>query len=512
MLKQKQNLTSLISSFLALTTAMLLIAWPLGSSAVILADDFVFPMKDYVVCSEFGDDRGGIYHLGEDIPGPAGTPVYNIGKGYVKHIGEHTRFGTVILVEHTLKNHAQDKVVSLYGHLRMNDIEVTENQFVSKGQLIGHLGTTGENGGWGEHLHFGIHKGAYVNVDREWIYWGLNPDRTEMNNWYIPSNFINSFTVTSADPDDLGKIITGAGVGGRSHVRIFTKNGAVMKNTDFFAFSEQYAGGADIAIGDTDGDYQLEIVVGAGPGDKPYVKIFDKNTKEVEHTFLAYGEEFTGGVRVATGDIDGDGQAEIITGAGPGGGAHARVFKDDGTVILSKLFPFGENQTSGVDVAAGDVDGDDLDEIIVSAGPEGKPKVRIYEGNGRIKNTEISAYASSFRGGVRVTAGDIDQDGVDEIITGAGPGGGPHVRVFEANGTFRSIDLFPFHCSFRGGVDVAAFDYDEDGKDEIVTAQASRGQAQVKVYRYNNYHTILAEFIAYHPDFQGGANVAGARE
>jgi len=511
MLKQKQNLKGSISGFLALITAMFLIAWPLGSSAVILADDFVFPMKNYVVVSEFGDDRGGIYHLGEDANGPAGTAIYSIGNGYVKHIGEHTRFGTVILIEHTLENRAQDKVVSLYGHLRISDVEVTENQFVSKGQLIGHLGNTEENGGWGEHIHFGIHKGSYVDVNKEWIYWGLNPDREEMNNWYIPTSFINSFAVTSADPDDLGKIITGAGVGGRSHVRIFTKDGVVMKDTDFFAFSEQYTGGADVAIGDTDGDHQLEIVTGAGPGNKPYIKVFDKNTKEVEHTFLAYNEGFTGGVRVATGDIDGDGQMEIIAGAGPGGGAHVRVFETDGTVILSKLFPFGEEQKSGVDVAAGDIDGDGLDEIIIGAGPGGEPKVRIYEGNGQLNNTEILAYATHFRGGVRVTAGDIDQDGQDEIITGAGPGGGPHVRVFEADGTPRFIDIFPFHRNFRGGVDVAAFDYNEDGKDEIITAQASKGQAQVKVYKYNNQHTILAEFIAYHSSFQGGTNVAGAR-
>jgi len=511
MLIQKYKTKNSLSGFLALIMAMFLVAWPLGSSAVILADDFVFPMKNYSLSSEFGDDRGGIYHLGEDIPGSAGTPVYNIGSGYVKHIGEHTRFGTVILVEHTLENRSHDKVVSLYGHLRPNDIQVQENQFVNKGQLLGRLGNTGENGGWGEHLHFAIHKGAYVDVNDEWIYWGLSPDRAELNNWYIPSSFINSFTVTSTDPDDLGKIITGAGVGGRSHVRVFTKDGQAMEDTDFFAFSEQYQGGADVAIGDTDGDQQTEIVVGAGPGNKPYVKVFDKNTKEVEHTFLAYDQSFTGGIRIAVGDINGDGQDEIITGAGPGGGAHARAFKADGTVLISKLFPFGEGQKTGVDVATGDTNGDGTAEIIVSAGPGGEPKVKIYQGNGESTGAEILAYATGFRGGVRVTAGDIDRDGVDEIITGAGPGGGPHVRAFEANGTPRSIDIFPFHRDFRGGVDVASFDYDGDGKDEIVAAQAAQGQARVKVYRYNYARTILAESTTYHENFRGGANVAGAR-
>ncbi|NQV13249.1 MAG: VCBS repeat domain-containing M23 family metallopeptidase [Parcubacteria group bacterium] len=505
MLKQKQNQLKRICAYL---TAIVLIAWPFGSSAGTTADSFVYPLKSYVLTSDFGDDRGGIYHLGEDAAGAAGTAVYSIGNGYIKHIGEHTRFGTVVLIEHTITG--RGKVVSLYGHLRSPDIKVAEKQFVSKGQLIGYLGTTGENGGWGEHLHFGIHKGAYVDVDERWIYWGLNRSIAEMENWYDPSDFINGYDPVSYDPDDLGKIVTSAGSGGSAHVRVFGSTGQAVKGTDFFAFGDESPGGADIAVGDIDHDGVQEIVVGAGPGNKPYVKIFDKNTQELEKTFLAYGDDFRGGVRVAIGNINGGEYQEIITGAGPGGGAQARVFSHNGSVILPKLFPFGENQRSGLDVAAGDTNGDGIDEIIVGAGPGGEPKVRIYNGNGRLASTEITAFATNFRGGIRVAAGDIDGDEVDEIIVGAGQGGGPHVRVFEPNGRPRPINIFPFHSSFRGGVDVASYDHNEDGKDDIVVSQTSGGQAWVKVVKYNNEQTILAEFNAY-ADFQGGANVTAVR-
>lgn len=509
MKKQKQIKNKRKIAFLAYLTAIVLIAGPLGTSASILADNFVYPLKSYVLTSDFGDDRGGIYHLGEDAAGAAGTAVYSTGNGYVKHIGEHNRFGTVILIEHALGGGS--KVVSLYGHLRSYDVVVSEGQFVNKGQLVGRLGTTEENGGWGEHLHFGIHKGGYVDVDRQWIYWGLSRSTEELNNWYDSTDFIRGYDPVSYDPDDSSKIFTGAGIGGRAHVRAFNQEGQAIKKADFFAFSDKFLGGADVAVGDIDHDGTQEIIVGAGPGDKPYVKVFNKNTQEVERTFLAYGDTFTGGVRVAVGDINGDEYQEIITGAGPGGGAQARVFDYKGNVILSKLFPFGKNQRSGVDVATGDTDGDGVSEIIVGAGPGGKPEVKIYEGSGKLTNTKITAFTANFRGGVRVTAGDIDGDKVDEIIVGAGPGGGPHVRIFEPDGKPRPLNIFPFHHSFRGGVDVASFDYDKDGKDDIVASQAARGQAWVKVVKYNDERTVLAEFNAYHPNFQGGANVTAAR-
>ena len=75
--------------------------------------------------------------------------------------------------------------------------------------------------------------------------------------------------------------------------------------------------------------------------------------------------------------------------------------------------------------------------------------------------TEVAsfyAYDPAFPGGVHVAAADLTGDGVAEIITGAGPGGGPHVRAFSlAGGVVTEVaSFFAYDPAFPGGVHVAA--------------------------------------------------------
>src|SRR5690606_31752291 len=68
------------------------------------------------------------------------------------------------------------------------------------------------------------------------------------------------------------------------------------------------------------------LVLGAGAGGGPHVRVIDHETGQDRFSFFAYAPQFTGGVQVATGDVNGDGVLDIITAAGPGGGPHVRVF------------------------------------------------------------------------------------------------------------------------------------------------------------------------------------------
>src|SRR5262249_18273387 len=142
-----------------------------------------------------------------------------------------------------------------------------------------------------------------------------------------------------------------------------------------------------------------------------------------------------GGVRVATGDINGDGVADIITAPGPGGGPDIRVFDGVTGQLIREFMAYSPYFLGGVYVAAGDVNADGRADIITAPDSGGGPEVKVFSGRDNSTLYDFYAYSPFFGGGVRVAAGDINGDGRADIITGAGPGGGPHVKAFSgANG------------------------------------------------------------------------------
>lgn len=159
-----------------------------------------------------------------------------------------------------------------------------------------------------------------------------------------------------------------------------------------------------------------------------------------ETQFLAYAPSFQGGVRVATGDVNGDGIRDIITGSGPGIESQIKAFDGVDGDFLFDVFPFPEF-TGGVHVATGDVNGDGTADIIAGPGAGGGPHVKVFDAVNENEIHNFFAYDPGFTVGVRVAAGDVNGDGTPDIITGAGPGGGPLVRIFDGlQGT--EIDSF----------------------------------------------------------------------
>jgi hypothetical protein len=159
-------------------------------------------------------------------------------------------------------------------------------------------------------------------------------------------------------------------------------------------------------------------------------------------------------------DFDGDGRADIVTGTGFGGGTHVRVwsFPSGATapIELFGFFAFDPSFTGGVRVAACDLNGDGVPDLITSAGPGGGAHVRSFDGvtleplPGAIGS--FFPYDPGYVGGTYVSCGDINGDGVPDIVTGTGVGGGPHVRVWNGVDGSEIFGFFPYDPGFTGGV------------------------------------------------------------
>ncbi len=292
--------------------------------------------------------------------------------------------------------------------------------------------------------------------------------------------------------------------------------------------------GVNLAAGDIDGDGVDEVITGPGPGSVfgPHVRCFQPDGALVPNAgFLAYGTNKYG-VKVAAGDVDGDGFDEIITGAGPGEvfGPHVRGWNWDGGPRSTPIpgisfFAYGTLKW-GVNVACGDIDGDGIDEIITGAGPGAVfgPHVRgwRYDGSGTTPMSDVSWLAfNTPRWGVNVACGDLDGDGIDEIITGVGPGPSfsTHVRAWNYDGSVISqmpgINFFAY-SNYRYGAVVAAADVDGDGIDELLTmpGPGPSNKALLRAWDVENgepYLDYYWSFNAFDPWMTHGGRVAGSR-
>jgi hypothetical protein len=221
-------------------------------------------------------------------------------------------------------------------------------------------------------------------------------------------------------------------------VKLYQLGGQKLVDTGLILYpyeNERYRGAPNLAIADVDGDGIPELITAPGPDScaPAKIKVFKidinegagrwKVLSQMAEFIVAFDEKKRGfGANIASGDLDGDGSAEIIVGAGPDprNASMVKVYRGDGTFtgIQFKAYPDISNKQDkdqlnrfGVFVAVGDVEMDGRSEIItgMGPGPMNEGWVRMFRGDGAPLGNGFLAYPKDTRFGVRVSTGNMGE-------------------------------------------------------------------------------------------------------
>ncbi|MBU0598137.1 M23 family metallopeptidase [Patescibacteria group bacterium] len=344
--------------------------------------DMIFPViGETLFSNDFGAPRsGGRTHEGIDVFGNKMQRLICPVDGYVNYVAypePYYGYGAFIQGDDGyeywflhMNNDNPGTDDGLGGGINAYAIDVYNGNPVTQGQLIGYIGDSGNAENTSPHLHFEIHR----------------PDE----------NIINPYESLLSAQKIAGPIF---------HPPLPDE---ILPYTKF-------EGGASVARGNVDSRYSgQEIIIGAGAGGGPHVKIYSANGLRLSD-FFPYPTGFRGGVDVATGDVDGNGIDEIITGAGPGGGPHVRVFKRDGQ-RLSQFFAYDEDFRGGVRIDMANVDtNSDTPEIITAPASHGGPQITLFSSTGTLVKSYYE-FEPWWRGGYDIGAG----YGVLSVASGSG--------------------------------------------------------------------------------------------
>jgi hypothetical protein len=286
----------------------------------------------------------------------------------------------------------------------------------------------------------------------------------------------------------------------------------------FQPYGSSYTGSVSVAVGDVNGDGYPDIVTGATVGN-PDVRVysgkdiannnFNPNGSSLLAQWFPYALQFNVGANVAVGDVNGDCFADVVTGANVGNpdvrvyngkDIADKTFNPTGSSLLVQFFPYALQFNVGANVAVGDVNNDGYGEVVTGA-TVGNPDVRVYNGKDIANKAflpattsllaQFFAFGLNFNVGSFVSVGDVNGDGFGDVVAGSSTGN-PQVKVYDgkaiAERTFDNSkpdasllsQYYAFNTGANIGATVAATNFSSDNLADILSGTTS-GTARYKL-------------------------------
>ena len=291
-----------------------------------------------------------------------------------------------------------------------------------------------------------------------------------------------SLGVGDYNSDGFNDMVSGAQAGSVPAVVVTSgKDGSVLNN--FYAYDQRFRGGVNVAMSDMNGDGFDDVITGTAKG-SDHVMVYSGKDGSVLSSFLAF-DGFQGGISVAAGDVNNDGSPDLIIGALAGAQSRVLVMNatnnDDGTAVtfstLRSFLAFDAGYSGGVNVACGDTNGDGNWDVVVGSAT-GTGHVKVFSG----KNGAVLASYMAFDSGIQVASGDISSSNFADVVvstTGNVPGGDVHIYKGATSTLFKSFQAIPGNT---GGVNITVGSFSGDLTNEVIFASRGQGTGNVVIY------------------------------
>lgn len=296
----------------------------------------------------------------------------------------------------------------------------------------------------------------------------------------------------------------GATVGANPHVVVFADEKGTVAYS-FFAYEKGFDGGARVDMADLNGDGVPELLVAPGPtkGNAVMpVKVFDGRDLNLLVEFVPF-PNWKGGLRAVGTELTKDGRALVAVSAD--GTQIVKVFDlAQGKEIASFNAHDPKTVTGGVRIAWGDVNGDGTPDILTVNEPSNAvTTVKVFSGKNADVLADFPAVDNKYKGGAFIAAADFDGNGRANPVIGVDAGAIPLVRVTDAKGK-PLVDLIAYDQSFKGGVRVAV----SAGNHVVAVPGFGMKNSPVRLFDLAKPKTPVAEIVPF-PGYDGGLNVGG---